>query len=620
MTKRAANSGEGIYVTFHGAFKNKADAEAKERTLSGGGFIRPRTIRGTQRYVVMSRSDVNPFKKRRRNARPKLPGGGIVSTPAERKAALNALKKSVCTLQSSHKLAGSIRRYHKRIGKPNPTKREINSLMDYLRPQADFYRRQRERKAQEDTHRAQSRRGSAKRAAPISKRASRAPAASQDLVDAFRAQGYSAGVAKKMAQSARGSTFDEQFRSVMIRENPAYKGLDSAIRYFEKIHKKNPGLPIGRELDSMIEKRRIIHAKRKANLFGFGGAGRTMSKEAIRSLQKRRAQELAARGEFKAAHKLSKKSLRSFAKAEGVKIEGVVHRARRKGHAAIRKQGRNLVDRLTRLNPAGSVIQVARRFKYKGKKYSIAGIDQGWHGKHRTNRLVIKDNGDWSFTNEGWGGKSGNGAESLADFLSRYYHKANPDQRPTTNDRRLGKAKSSFKGFHGAPSRHTSHIAKQPSPFVPPGDYWKCGDLIELFTLSDDGEYIGRIKSERAPAVASNPENTQLYFIGGDQNVDASLPTFARSSGKDLIDLGRCYHIRYLTRKSMDKFILTLYCHDFGRDGSSYEAEANAHRPTPDAKDSYSENELPRLIYDRVRKKMALAGGRYKVKPEGIVG
>lgn len=43
----------GRKVSFHGAFKSKAKAVAKERRV--GGFIRAITVRGQRRYVVMTR-------------------------------------------------------------------------------------------------------------------------------------------------------------------------------------------------------------------------------------------------------------------------------------------------------------------------------------------------------------------------------------------------------------------------------------------------------------------------------------------------------------------------------------------------------------------------------------
>lgn len=44
----------GRKVSFHGAFKRKADAVAKEQAV--GGFIREIRVRGQRRYVVMTRN------------------------------------------------------------------------------------------------------------------------------------------------------------------------------------------------------------------------------------------------------------------------------------------------------------------------------------------------------------------------------------------------------------------------------------------------------------------------------------------------------------------------------------------------------------------------------------
>lgn len=44
----------GRTVTFHGAFKSKAKAQAKERRIRGA-FIRAIRVRGQRRFVVMTR-------------------------------------------------------------------------------------------------------------------------------------------------------------------------------------------------------------------------------------------------------------------------------------------------------------------------------------------------------------------------------------------------------------------------------------------------------------------------------------------------------------------------------------------------------------------------------------
>lgn len=47
-------AGKGKRVTFHGAFKKKADAVKKEKRIKGA-FIRPIRVRGQKRFAVMSR-------------------------------------------------------------------------------------------------------------------------------------------------------------------------------------------------------------------------------------------------------------------------------------------------------------------------------------------------------------------------------------------------------------------------------------------------------------------------------------------------------------------------------------------------------------------------------------
>jgi hypothetical protein len=44
----------GRGVTFHGAFRHKADAVVKERQV--GGFLRVLTVRGQRRYAVVTRN------------------------------------------------------------------------------------------------------------------------------------------------------------------------------------------------------------------------------------------------------------------------------------------------------------------------------------------------------------------------------------------------------------------------------------------------------------------------------------------------------------------------------------------------------------------------------------
>jgi hypothetical protein len=63
MARKRKNAGQGYGMTFHGAFGDKASAKKKERQVHG--FIKPTTIKGERRYVVMSERK-NPIRRKRR--------------------------------------------------------------------------------------------------------------------------------------------------------------------------------------------------------------------------------------------------------------------------------------------------------------------------------------------------------------------------------------------------------------------------------------------------------------------------------------------------------------------------------------------------------------------------
>lgn len=49
-------AGRGRKVTFHGAFKNKSKAVAKERKVKGS-YIEETMVNGMKRFVVIKRKD-----------------------------------------------------------------------------------------------------------------------------------------------------------------------------------------------------------------------------------------------------------------------------------------------------------------------------------------------------------------------------------------------------------------------------------------------------------------------------------------------------------------------------------------------------------------------------------
>lgn len=154
----------------------------------------------------------------------------------------------------------------------------------------------------------------------------------------------------------------------------------------------------------------------------------------------------------------------------------------------------------------------------------------------------------------------------------------------------LGAAKM-YEKFHGKPAdkvttRHEREIARK--------DYAKLGDLVKLEV---NGEHCLVFEEGAGTIVACEPQGKQLYIIGGTQNVDGSLGTLGVDKTKDLIDLGDCTQIEYFTRKAFDQFKPVVYYHEFGEESGV----------------------KPRLMYNRLNKKLYLVGGEYRVEKEGIM-
>jgi hypothetical protein len=177
-------------------------------------------------------------------------------------------------------------------------------------------------------------------------------------------------------------------------------------------------------------------------------------------------------------------------------------------------------------------------------------------------------------------------------------------------------ADAAYEEFHGAPSERTKvREVALIDPYNEHPNLWQLGKLISLTV----GEFIERWKGRvgdkpesehpdawsehiefdinSAPDVAGEPGGTQLFIIGGNQNIDRYLGKLRSDPGKDPADLGFVYRIEYLTRKDFHKFAPVDYWHHFGEETGTQ----------------------PRLIYDKTNHRLQLAGGEYVVKREGIV-
>jgi hypothetical protein len=109
----------------------------------------------------------------------------------------------------------------------------------------------------------------------------------------------------------------------------------------------------------------------------------------------------------------------------------------------------------------------------------------------------------------------------------------------------------------------------------------------------------GLIYFERRDAVkvASNPDGTQLYLLGGNQDLAGCLHELGVDASKDLIDLGFCICIRYITEKSQNNFARAMYWHCLGEETKN----------------------PPRMFYDKLKREIFFTGGAYVVRAPGII-
>ena len=156
-----------------------------------------------------------------------------------------------------------------------------------------------------------------------------------------------------------------------------------------------------------------------------------------------------------------------------------------------------------------------------------------------------------------------------------------------------------FESFHGKDATEIIEAQRSAAMRL---DYTGLGPLIAL-GFEDGGFPESRLKDKwdqcnhidfdgDGVMLASAPTGKQLYFIGGNQNLDSSLSMFEGvDTAKDLIDLGDVVFVVYEARKVHDNFAPADYCHRFGGHGKT----------------------LPRLAYDKLKKEMLLIGGEYLI-------
>ena len=159
-------------------------------------------------------------------------------------------------------------------------------------------------------------------------------------------------------------------------------------------------------------------------------------------------------------------------------------------------------------------------------------------------------------------------------------------------------ARKLAKEFHGRGSKREYDAVE--TSYVP-SSLAELGALVEIVLDDDDGPVIDfehcRVK------LCSEPDGTQYYFIGGDQELTdemlEELEIEPSGIGSKSLTLGEVYKLTYETDKQHldDSDGETVqYEHEFGEEGG----------------------EMPTLVYNPVSKRLSLVGGSYETKPEGI--
>lgn len=109
-----------------------------------------------------------------------------------------------------------------------------------------------------------------------------------------------------------------------------------------------------------------------------------------------------------------------------------------------------------------------------------------------------------------------------------------------------------------------------------------------------DGGFVKADPAAEDVLLSTNEEGTQLFFDGGDQELDVSvLGLKGAAADKESIIIGDCSFIAYETEKEFDGFELIQYVHQFSED---------------------SGGPLPVLRYDCMNKQMYLDGGVYFIE------
>jgi len=175
-------------------------------------------------------------------------------------------------------------------------------------------------------------------------------------------------------------------------------------------------------------------------------------------------------------------------------------------------------------------------------------------------------------------------------------------RRGRKNPEELEQAVSLYQTFQGKDPKGVLEMQRSAAMRT---DYTALGDLIGL-GLFVPGEtvpepdhwegYPGAVKFARSGAdlvkLASNAEGSQLYALGGNQDMLAVAEAAGADTSKDLIEVGELAFVVYVAKKAPD-FQTVEWMHKF-------------------------ESPRPVLAYDKLKEEICFVGGGYSVEAPGI--
>lgn len=247
---------------------------------------------------------------------------------------------------------------------------------------------------------------------------------------------------------------------------------------------------------------------------------------------------------------------------------------RREFQARVREQAKEMRQEYRRLHRSA-------RASFKDKK-KLEGLFHEVYGQNPA--ICGKMIGGYPCTRKP--GHAGPHLPQGATLRPRSRHNWGPRGNPSADELR--------ESFAGCPA---DRVDLYDEPHMPRGNYALLGKLLALYVKPLTGGQVIEIHGKGVKVVADESAQ-QIYFVGGDQDMDPHLEKFgAQDIGGGRYELGEATRIDYKQRKEhVADPDLDEWRHQFG--------EENGIRP--------------RVLYAPAHKRLLLEGGDYRITERGI--